>query len=290
MADGGYIKLHRRIQKSAVWEDEGVLKLWLALLLRATGKPRTTVLKVGREARVISLEAGQYVIRTRLFAQDLRISRNTLDRRLAILEELKCVRIERTPKYLLTTVLNWLDYQRHPSEAGSRTEPPSADAGSPVEPPSEPPSEPHHKNEFKNKNSSRPRSATPDQATEGNGRQKPALSDGDRETASWIWDAIRAMQPTRKRPDLAKWADAIRLMRQRDGRTDQAIRETFAAANRDSFWRTNILSPDKLRAKWDDLRLKLALDRPGRNGKAVPLIDADTERQLAEIDHIKAAR
>jgi hypothetical protein len=98
------------------------------------------------------------------------------------------------------------------------------------------------------------------------------------------------MQPSRKLPDLTKWSNTIRLMRDRDGRTDQAIRETFAAANRDDFWRTNILSPDTLRAKFDDLRLRLKLDRPGRNGKAVPVLDPYLESELAEIDRIKASR
>ena len=140
------------------------------------------------------------------------------------------------------------------------------------------------------KNTSCPRSATPDAETSGNGRQKPAPTPQDRATASWIWQAIHDMQPSRKLPDLTKWSNTIRLMRERDGRTDQAIRETFAAANRDDFWRTNILSPDTLRAKFDDLRLRLKLDRPGRNGKAVPVLDPYLESELAEIDRIKASR
>jgi hypothetical protein len=81
-------------------------------------------------------------------------------------------------------------------------------------------------------------------------------------------DLILDLQPNRRPPDMAKWSRTIRLMRERDGRTDQAIRETFAAANRDDFWKTNILSPDTLREKYDNLRLKLKLDRPGRNGQS----------------------
>jgi hypothetical protein len=73
------------------------------------------------------------------------------------------------------------------------------------------------------------------------------------------------MQPKRKEPDLAKWADEIRRMRTCDARTDAEIRETFGAANRDEFWRTNILSPAKLREKYDDLRLKLHLDGNGKH-------------------------
>ena len=45
-------------------------------------------------------------------------------------------------------------------------------------------------------------------------------------------------------------------MRERDGRTHEGIRDLFRWANADSFWKTNILSPGKLRKKFDDLLLK----------------------------------
>lgn len=65
------------------------------------------------------------------------------------------------------------------------------------------------------------------------------------------------VQPGRKAPDLTKWANTIRLMREQDARTHADIRDLFAVAQRDTFWRVNILCPDKLRAKWDDVDLRL---------------------------------
>jgi hypothetical protein len=85
----------------------------------------------------------------------------------------------------------------------------------------------------------------------------------DLELASWMWDLIREMQPDRKVPELEKWANTFRLIREQDGRTEADIRELFAWINKDEFWQTNVLSPSKLRAKWDDLKLKR--ERP--NGK-----------------------
>jgi hypothetical protein len=75
--------------------------------------------------------------------------------------------------------------------------------------------------------------------------------------AEWMFELICELQPDRKAPDFAKWANTIRLMRERDGRTHDAIRHLFRLVQADEFWRTNVLSPDKLRSKWDDLRLKL---------------------------------
>ena len=75
-------------------------------------------------------------------------------------------------------------------------------------------------------------------------------------TAKFIWDVLLKMQPGRKEPNLQKWADHVRLMRQQDGREDAQIRKLFTAANADDFWRPNILSPAKLREKFDDLALR----------------------------------
>lgn len=62
-----------------------------------------------------------------------------------------------------------------------------------------------------------------------------------------------------KEPNWADWANEIRLMCSQDGRTHKQICELFAKANRDPFWCKNILSPSKLREKWDDLTLKLSV-------------------------------
>lgn len=76
-----------------------------------------------------------------------------------------------------------------------------------------------------------------------------------------MWEQILKLQPKRKTPNLDAWANDIRLMRERDGRTDDEIRELFTWANQDSFWQTNILCPQKLREKWDDLDLKRSKSR-----------------------------
>lgn len=87
-------------------------------------------------------------------------------------------------------------------------------------------------------------------------RQRSKFTDGDRATASFMWELIQDLLPNAKRPNLDKWADTVRLMRERDGRMDLEIREVFSWANADTFWQSNILSPAKLRKQWDQLELK----------------------------------
>lgn len=86
--------------------------------------------------------------------------------------------------------------------------------------------------------------------------------------AEFIWSKIIAMYEQAaetcdevakpKEPNWAAWANEIRLMVAQDGRTHKQICSLFKRANQDGFWCKNILSPSKLREKWDELSLKLS--------------------------------
>ncbi len=83
----------------------------------------------------------------------------------------------------------------------------------------------------------------------------PEAQEDDR-LARWMFDLIVQAVPGTKEPKLDKWANTIRLMRERDHLTHRQIAEVFLWANRDPFWKTNILSPDKLREKFPQLAAK----------------------------------
>jgi hypothetical protein len=84
-----------------------------------------------------------------------------------------------------------------------------------------------------------------------------AFTDEDKLLADWFWQTVVALQPDRKPPKIEDWANTIRLMRTRDNRTHDQVRDLFERVQRNDFWRVNILSPSKLREKWDDLKLRL---------------------------------
>ncbi len=90
----------------------------------------------------------------------------------------------------------------------------------------------------------------------------------DLKAAEWIFSKVQMVTPTAKQPNWAAWANDIRLMRGALEATHHDICETFKWANADHFWQTNILSPAKLRAKWDTLRAQMS--QPGRNRQTVP--------------------
>lgn len=83
------------------------------------------------------------------------------------------------------------------------------------------------------------------------------FSDEDLTLAREMFGGIQAIQPNARPPNLDRWANEMRLLRS-DGqdRTAEAIRATLAWVRQDQFWKSNILSPAKLREKWDTLQLK----------------------------------
>jgi hypothetical protein len=86
--------------------------------------------------------------------------------------------------------------------------------------------------------------------------RKLRFDETDMLTAQWMFSLIRDLCPGSKEPNFRHWANSIRLMRERDERSDEEIRSLFQWANDDSFWKSNILSPDKLREKWNQLIIK----------------------------------
>ena len=57
-------------------------------------------------------------------------------------------------------------------------------------------------------------------------------------------------------PKWVEWANTIRLMRVQDNRSHYEICELFQWANKDDFWKDNILSPSSLRKQWEQLATK----------------------------------
>ena len=87
---------------------------------------------------------------------------------------------------------------------------------------------------------------------------KLRFTDDDLSLAQEMFSLIRGLNPNAKEPDLDKWANDFRLMRERDGtdRTVEGIRALMCWALGHSFWKSNVLSPDALRKQWDRLMIQ----------------------------------
>ena len=77
---------------------------------------------------------------------------------------------------------------------------------------------------------------------------------------------LAGLPESAKRDKARKWADAFRLLHERDGHSWEEINAMVDWCQEDQFWKSNILSGDKLREKWDQLAAKKAQPVRSRGG------------------------
>jgi hypothetical protein len=75
--------------------------------------------------------------------------------------------------------------------------------------------------------------------------------------AQAMFDKILKDYPTTKKPNLSGWAKTIERTCRIDKRTIEELWRVFEWANTDDFWSANILSPEKLRKKFDQLAAQM---------------------------------
>lgn len=83
--------------------------------------------------------------------------------------------------------------------------------------------------------------------------------------ASRLFQNILSNNPDHKTPNLKSWANDVRLMMERDNRTEEQIIYLMDWCQNDSFWKSNILSVSKLREKFDQLVIRVKEDIQKQN-------------------------
>ena len=107
MLEKGWIKLHRKMIRSEVWEDSMLLKVWIWCLLKCSPKPYDQ--QVGK--RIIKLQAGQFITGRHIASKEIGISGSTYQIKMTMLQNLKMIRITPGSNFSIVTVLNWEKYQ-----------------------------------------------------------------------------------------------------------------------------------------------------------------------------------
>jgi hypothetical protein len=247
---GDWFKLYRAIVDSRVFHSEGLLKVWVWCLSKASYRKRWVTIQVGIGTTEVELQPGQFIYGRASSAKELRMKPETVRTRMEKLKTMQNLTMQPTTNYTLVTICNWSSYQdaeSEPHQAGHQPHTSQTPAG-------------HHKQESK-------------EGKEGSSRPKLRFSEEDFSTAQWMFSRVAALYPAGEQPKAPRfdaWASHVRLMRERDQRTDAAIRSLFEAVNRDPFWQNQILCPEKLRVQWDQLTLKVMGSKNGNNGSVRP--------------------
>jgi hypothetical protein len=115
----GYVKLHRRLIDSRVFQNEGLLKVWVWCLLKASYTKRWVPVVVGRAVVEVELQPGQFVFGRASAAQALRMTPSGIWKRMQKLKNLQNCDIESNSHYSIITIRNWDTYQSDENKSDS---------------------------------------------------------------------------------------------------------------------------------------------------------------------------
>ena len=302
----GYIPLYRSVLKQPWARDVYLRTLWENLLMSAARQPYIASFK-GREW---PLHTGQLVVT----AADLGLqlcdrngvpaSRDSVERMLSVFVREGMITITgEKRKGRVITITNYAEYAQKmddlPAHKAAHTgahDEASNGAGSDGYAAHKAAQLPaHHEQEGNNKNINNSSSENSDESSDKPGKKPPVLkpeaaiqsgtkwgTSEDLRCAEWLFNMVQSISPSAKKPNYAGWANEIRLMRERDGRTHYEIAALFKWACNDKFWKGNVLCPATLRDKWTQLDIKRNKQQTGEEA-AKPELDFNNTDWAYEV-------
>jgi hypothetical protein len=121
MPQEGYIALWRKTLDSRIFQNEGLLKVWVWCLLKASHKKRWAVLKTGRGVIEIEILPGHFVFGRHSAAKELKMVPSTVWKRIVKLKNLSNLGIESNKQYSIINIINWDIYQVGNKKSNSKS-------------------------------------------------------------------------------------------------------------------------------------------------------------------------
>lgn len=260
----GFALIHRQFMDSRLYRDSQAVHLWLHLILKANHTDE----EVNTDIGMMIVRRGQMITGRPTLVSETFIPDNKVKSLLRTFESKGMINIEsKGRKFSLISIVKYDDFQsqncptdvQRMSNANASENAPLSDVC-----PTDVQRLSINNNNILNTNvfndrprisKSSPRKAKPEAAVSSPKGDKWGTAD-DLKAAQWIFQLITRISPSAKIPNWSGWANDVRLMREQDNRTHSDICQMFKFANQDSFWKSNILSPAKLREKWTQLEAK----------------------------------
>lgn len=260
----GFALIHRQFMDSRLYRDSQAVHLWLHLILKANHTDE----EVSTDISMMIVQRGQMITGRPTLVSETFIPDNKVKSLLRTFESKGMINIEsKGRKFSLISIVKYDDFQsqncptdvQRMSNANTSKNAPLSDVC-----PTDVQRLSINNNNILNTNvfndrprisKSSPRKVKPEAAVSSPKGDKWGTAD-DLKAAQWIFQLITRISPSAKTPNWSGWANDVRLMREQDNRTHSDICQMFKFANQDSFWKSNILSPAKLREKWTQLEAK----------------------------------
>ncbi len=107
----------------------------------------------------------------------------------------------------------------------------------------------------------------------------------DTNGAKYLFEKIRGNNPKQKEPNFDTWSNDFRLMREKDNRELQEIKDVIDWCQADPFWQGNILSAKKLREKFDQLTIQMNSKKGAKNNAESGGSNTNRYSQKGEYDY-----
>ncbi|WP_019243680.1 MULTISPECIES: hypothetical protein [Bacillus] len=244
----GWISLHRKIQDHPLFLEKrsfSKFEAWIDLLLLANHKDNKVLL--GNEYIVV--ERGSFITSELKLMDRWGWSKTKVRSFLKLLEEDSMI-VKKTDKKKTTlTICHYSDYQN----SETTKEPQKNHKETTKEPQKD-----------TNNNVNNDNNENNDNKKDINHKQAYDESSIYFQLANFLFQRILENNPEHKKPNLQKWANTVRLMMERDKRTEEQIKFLINWSQNDSFWQGNILSMDKLRDQFDRLVVQCKRDKQNK--------------------------
>lgn len=112
---------------------------------------------------------------------------------------------------------------------------------------------------------------------------KSKISDVDLQNAYLLYEKMLLNFPKTLKPNIEKWADEFRLLREKLGEPDETVKYIIDWSQNDSFWKGNIRSAKTFRAQYDKLYIQAKTDiEKQQQPNTTSMYDDLIEKQLRE--------
>jgi hypothetical protein len=248
----GWIKLHRNIMQSETFSKLNAIQQLIAIYIILNANHEDGIWYDKYKNIEVPVKRGQLITsRKKIAAEwckgDKEVTEQKIRTTLKKLERLDFLTITSTNNYTLLEVLNYNVYQKKEEETNQVV---NQDLTK---------SQPRDNQEITtNKN------VKELNKNDKNEKKKKTISHKfetcDMEMSQQLFSMILENNENAKKPNMKKWANEFRLMREQDKRTEEQIRYLIDWTQNDSFWKSNILSPSKLRKQFDQLVIRVKED------------------------------
>lgn len=226
----GFFTLHRRLFDDPLWLNGTPVQKVLMIL--CIGKANHESKQWAWQGEKFEVKRGQFITSLESLKTELGKGATTQKIRTALnnLEKYQFLTNKSTKTGRLIEVLNYCKYQDVKNKVTKQT----------------------------TKTQQRPnKDLTPNNNDNNVTSNKYSSNSTEFQLANHLFEKIRENNPEHKKPNLQSWAVHISRMINIDKRNPEKIKQVIDWCQADDFWYANILSTKKLRAKYDQLLLKM---------------------------------